>query len=822
MRRNVNLSEFRKKIERWFEAFGHIIYRRRWIAIVIMVLLVAGLGSQIPKLTVDTSNEGFLHENDPTLIQYNAFRDRFGRDEFIIIAIEPDDVFSLKTLNKIKALHEEIESEVPHLDEIISMVNARNTRGEGDRLIVEDLLEDWPQTPEDLETLKQRVLSNPLYLNRLISKDGRFTTIVVRTDTYTSEGAAKDMDSVLEGFEEDTSAGTSVDKTLDGFDDQSKEAPAPQYLTDKENTAVVETLEHILEKYDSNDFKLFLSGTPVTTHVIKKSMLSDMSVFVRLVILTIALCLLIMFRRLTGVVLPLLIVATALVSTLGLMAIFGIHIKLPTTILPSFILAVGVGASVHVLAMYYQELNRTGRREQAICHALGHSGLAIVMTSLTTAAGLASFATADIAPLADLGTFAAIGVMLALIYTIILLPAFLAVIPAKVKKPLREGGPGRNFNRMLTAIADFSTSHPKAITAVTIVIIAVSLAGTTRLYFRHDPLKWLPEETSIRQDTLKIDHELRGTVAMEMLVDTGKENGLYDVEVLNKLDRITAELETQKWDRIFIGKATSVADMLKEIHKALNENQAGFYKIPQDPALIPQEFLLFENSGSDDLQDVVDTRFQIARVTLKGPWEDSNLYVTIIDEIEAQFQETFADSIIVTTTGMLPLLARTVYASIRSAVKSYIMAGVVITLMMIILIGSVRLGLLSMIPNLLPIIITLGIMGWANFPFDMFTMLIGSIAIGLAVDDTVHFMHNFRRYQYETADVAESVRLTLTTTGRAMLVTSVVLSIGFFIYMFASMHNLFNFGLLTGITIITALLADYFVAPALMALVHRK
>ena len=817
------MSEMRKKIELWFETLGHSIYRHRWITLVAMVLLVAGLGSQIHNLKVDTSNEGFLHEQDPTLIQYNEFRDKFGRDEFIVIAIEPDEVFSEKTLKKIKALHDEIEANVPHLDDIISMVNARNTRGDGDRLIVEDLLEDWPETSEDLAALKQRVLANPLYLNRLISEDGRFTTIVIRTDTYSSIGAAKDMDSVLEGFDEKSGGDKSgTDGPLEGFDEKSSAKPAPKYLTDEENTAVVTALHEILPKYESNDFKLYLSGTPVTTHIIKESMFSDMTVFVKLVVLTIGVCLLIMFRRLTGVFLPLLIVAMALVSTLGLMALFGITVKLPTTILPSFILAVGVGASVHVLAMFYRELNQSRDREHAICHALGHSGLAIVMTSLTTAAGLLSFVTADIAPLADLGIFASIGVMLALVYTIVLLPAILAILPVKIKKPAHEGGPGRNFDRLLTAIADFSTGHPKAITVVTVAIIAVSLVGTTKLYFRHDPLKWLPETTSIRQDTLKIDHELRGTVALEMLVDTGKENGLYDVEVLNKLDRITSDLEKRHWGGIFIGKATSVADILKEIHQALNENRPDFYIVPQDAALIPQEFLLFENSGSDDLQDVVDSRFQIARVTLKGPWEDSNLYVPVINEIEAQFKDTFADSITITTTGMLPLLARTVYASIRSAAKSYILAGVVITLMMILLIGSVRLGLLSMVPNLLPIIFTMGLMGWLDFPFDMFTMLIGSIAIGLAVDDTVHFMHNFRRYQYEIGDVRESVRKTLTTTGRAMLVTSVVLCLGFFIYMFASMHNLFNFGLLTGITIIVALLADYLVAPAMMALVHHK
>ena len=171
---------------------------------------------------------------------------------------------------------------------------------------------------------------------------------------------------------------------------------------------------------------------------------------------------------------------------------------------------------------------------------------------------------------------------------------------------------------------------------------------------------------------------------------------------------------------------------------------------------------------------------------------------------------------------MIALLSRTMSATILTLSESYAIAAVVITLMMILLIGNVRMGLVSMIPNLTPIILTIGLMGWLDLPMDLFTILIGSIAIGLAVDDTIHFMHNFRRYHLATGDVAQAVRQTLTTAGRAMLVTTAVLSIGFFLYMFSSLSNLFNFGLLTGFTILMALLADFFLAPALMAAMDER
>ena len=166
----------------------------------------------------------------------------------------------------------------------------------------------------------------------------------------------------------------------------------------------------------------------------------------------------------------------------------------------------------------------------------------------------------------------------------------------------------------------------------------------------------------------------------------------------------------------------------------------------------------------------------------------------------------------------MTLFCRALNAAIHSMGKSYLIAAGVITIMMILLIGSLRIGLISMLPNLAPIIVIMGVMGLFGLPLDMFTMLIGSIAIGMVVDDTVHFMHNFRRYYHETGDVTEAVRQTLHTAGRAMLVTTVVLSIGFFVLMFASMNNVFYFGMLTGITILLALLADFLIAPALMAI----
>jgi hydrophobe/amphiphile efflux-3 (HAE3) family protein len=804
------MKNFRDRIEAWFVSYAHVICRHRIKTMVIMLVLMVSISSQIPKITIDTSTEGFLHPDDPVLLTYNRFRDQFGRDEVMIIAIKSPTIFSQKSLEKIQRLHRELEDTVPYIDDITSLVNARDTRGEADQLIVEDLLEQWPQNQSQMEALKKRVLSNPLYKNLLISEDATFTAIIIKTHSHSSLGQEID---VLKGFED----GAGEDDTA-----KSKAAgPEEVYLTDEENSQAVNAARQVVEKYRAPDFEIFIAGSPVVTHFLKRSMMTDMRRFMIFSIAAVAILLFVMFRRISGVLLPLVVVVLSLFSTFGIMALAGVAIKVPTQILPSFLLAVGVGTSVHILAIFYQHFQQTHDKEGAIAYALGHSGLAVVMTNVTTAAGLMSFSTSGVAPVADLGLFAGIGVLIIFINTLVLLPVVLALVPVRLRK---SGNPhsGRSLmDRFLAAISAFSTRYPVPILIVTLLIMTLSIIAAMQIRFSHDILRWFPEKNEIRQATEKIDHELRGTFNLEVIIDAGNENALYNPDLLNRIENAITFTESLKFEDLFVGKTWSLTTILKEINQALNENRSGYYAIPQKPDLIAQEFLLFENTGSDDLEDVVDSQFSKARFTIKGPFKDAVKYNWLIEMVDRHFHQNFPEESI-TFTGMAALLARTVNRAINSMAQSYLIALVVITALMIILIGRFRIGLLSMVPNLAPILLMLGIIGATPLKMNLFTMLVASIAIGLAVDDTIHFMHNFRRYYEQSGDPERAVYETLHTTGRAMLVTSIVLSVGFFIFVFASMNNLFEFGLLTAFTILAALAADYLVAPALMVLVNKN
>jgi predicted RND superfamily exporter protein len=790
------------KLETLMGKFGAFIHDNPLkVILVVIALLIAPL-SHVPQIKMDTSTEGFMHPEDPVLINYNTFRAQFGRDERVVLAIKSDSIFTLEFLETLKALHEEIEEKVPYLDDVTSLYNVRNTRGEGDKLITDDLLEPFPTTQADVERIKKQAMASHFYKDLLLSADGKMTTIVIETDAYSHVGEKEE--SLDDAFAEEDS----------NVEANSKERA---FLTDAENHELLSVLHTIVKKYESKNLEIYVAGSPAVNNALKAQMQADMQKFMRITFLIIIVFLFVMFRRASAVFYPLLVIILSLLTTVGTMAWAGVAFKLPTQIVPSLLLAVSIGATVHILSIFFDRFNTSGDKKEALSYTLGHSGLAIAMTSITTAIGVGSFAGSEVAPISDLGMFASLGVMVSLFLTLTLLPALLSI--TKLKQRVKKEAD--KLDSMMKKLSIVPIKYYKSIIAVSFIMVALSLILASKIELSHNPLYWFQPTDSNRVSTLEIDKAMNGSVTIEVVVDTQKENGWNDPVRLNKLNALSAELETYIDSYTRIGKVISLATIVKETNRALHANDEAFYSIPNDANLVSQELLLFENSGSDDLEDVVDSQFSKARVTIKLPWTDAVKAHDVLSYVKNQTQKAFPDEI-VTTTGMIPLLINTFAGSVHSSVTSYTIAFIAITFMMMLILGSVRIGLLSMIPNLTPIILGLLIMYVFNIPLDMFTLLIGSIAIGLAVDDTIHFLHNFRRYYLESGDSAKAIEQTFFTTGKAMVITTIVLSLGFYAYMMANMISVQNFGLLTGSVIVLALLADLLLAPALMIVAAKR
>jgi len=798
-----------ERVEPAFRAWARFVVRHPWRVLLptlaLAFLSIAGLA----RLRVDVTFESFLEDDDPVLIAYQEFEDTFGRDERIVISAAPGDapksgaIFERRFLERLRALHEALEERVPHLEEVTSLVNARDTRAEGDLLVVEDFLEPWPEDDAAIARLRARAFDNPIFAGTLMSADGSATALTLELQVYsTPESELGD----LAGFDDDAGAKSQAPLAL---------------LSGDETAAVVNEVEAILAEHRSPDFVLYSAGTPILLKVLAEVMARDMPRFLGLALVSIGLLLVVMFRRVVAAFAPLAVVGLTVAATFGLMGWSDTPMHVPTQVLPSLLLAACVGDSIHILAIFYQRRHAGDGEADALIHALGHSGFPVVLTSLTTAVGLASFATSDLAPVAAIGIFGPVGVLIALFLSLTLLPALMVLIPMGEARARDAADQSTRADRVLASLGRWAVRRPTPIVVTCCLLAAVALTGALRLRLSHDPMTWFPDGTPIKEGTRHIDAVLGGSVSFEVLLERPAEGDARDPAALKRLAALGQDLETHPRDGYRSGQTVSLADIVKEIHRALNEDREEAYRVPDDPEAVAQELLLFESAGSDDLEDVTDGQAKTLRMAVKMPWRDSVHYRVFFDQAERDVQTALAGLGTASVTGVYAVLVRSIAAVVTSMASSYVFSFLGIGLMMMMLLGSARWGILAMIPNVFPILLTLGVMGFSGLPLDSFTLMIGAIALGVCDDDTIHSMHHIRTLHRHGTDIETAVADTLSTTGRAMTFTSIVLSVGFLGFTLSSMGNLVRFGVLVTLTIAFAFVAEVLLGPALLALGTR-
>lgn len=785
-------SNWKTRIETGFYNLGLVIAKHPLSWFLSFILAVGLIGTQLAHIRVDASVEGFLEEGAAEITNYNEFKALFGRDEVYLIDIEIDDIFQQDFVDNLRALHMQLEDEVPYADNVESLITARHTFGADDTLYIEEILpEKLPTDPVELQKLKDYTYDNHTYVNYLISRDRKLTSIAVRLVSFLYE---EDENGVVQ----------------------------QKYLEGQEKRESMDKITEILEQHQSKfTGKIYMSGSTPVSLLIEGVTQRDFGVFTGLAILVITILLYIIFRRVSGVVMPLVVMLLGIIVTISMMAAMDTPIQVSTSILPSFLLAVCVGDSIHLLTIFYRRYDGGEEKHIALANALEHTGLAIFFTSITTAAGLASFATSNLAPVSALGLYGAIGSLLAFVLTVTILPCLIALLPIK-RRPIKEDT-GSVLQKFLLWCAEFSIANAKAVTVIGMIIFVGALAIASQSKYSHHPIEWLPQDEPALISLKNHEARMGSSLTMEVVIDTGKERGVNNAAFMKKLDKAVKEIETWETETYSVVKVMSVADIIKESNRALHDNDEAFYVIPDESDLISQELFLVELDKPDDLFNMIDRRYQKARITVMIPWVDALYMRPLITRIENYLNEQLKDEAEeVIMTGIFIILGATFSEILFSTAQSYGFAVIAITFMMILLIGSLRLGLISMIPSLLPILISLSCLVLLDIPLDILTMLIGSIAIGLTVDDNVHFMHGFRRVYRETGDPERAVKETLATTGRAMLITSIVLSMGFFVYTQAQMNNIVVFGASTALCIVLALVATFILAPALMVLSNKK
>lgn len=803
----------RERLDAGFEAWGRFVASHHRLVIASTLLIAAGIGSQARHVTMDFTPDSFLAPGHIERVRYDAMRRQFGSDSIALIAIRSDSIWTAEFLNWLRDFHSALEERVPHLDKVTSLVNARSTRGEADSLIVEDLMEDWPETPAEIAAVRGVALANPVYRGLLIAPEKNLTSILVTLNALGGEEG-----DALSGFDD-------AEQTPDDAEKAAEMNALPPFLSGNERDAASRVIEATLAEFKQPGQEIHLVGTPaVAERTISLTQINTVRFTVAALVMILG-ALTLLFRRPVGAVLPVLVALISIAAAFGVAGIRGSPLGVTTQMLPSLLMAVGTSSSIHLLVLFFHHLDAGQTRREAVAYALGHSGLPILLAGMTTAGGLASFNAAELAGVRDVGFLAPIGIAAGVLLTLSLLPALLVAIPIARREQAAESGDAGILVGWLVRVGDVATGRPGMVTILSLMIALVVTAGSLRLFYVFDPITFLKESDPLRLSTDIVGRDL-GTVAnVDVIIDTGETNGLHDPGLLRRLAELHQRIPDLRGGldhEIEVGKTISLVDILKEIHQALNENRPEFYAVPDSRPLAAQELLLFENTGADDLEEFVDSRFSKARLTMRVPWLAPSGFGDFLPDSNALFREVLGPDLDIQFTGLLPLMSVAQEEMRLGLIRSYTLAILIITPMMMLLIGSVRGGLVSMVPNLMPIGMVLGLMGWVGLELNVFTMMVGCIAIGLAVDDTIHIIHQFYRNLAVTGNAREAVRSTMQTTGKALLTTSIVLSLGFIVYALAGMRNLEALGLVTTTSIVLAFLADIVVAPALLTLVSGR
>ena len=802
------MVDYKSKIEKGFYYLGIRVIRYRW-AILLMTVVVAGLAAtQLPKLSIATSVESMFTRHDQILTDYQQFRSQFGRDEEIVLLISSPDIFSLQFLTTLKQFHGDLENSVPLLKEVRSLANASYIEPVDSGVRVGGFLDNLPRTEAEAQLYRHRGHSYPGFQNLYFTPDDKHAIVVIKTQAVSALSA----DGLrLRGYARGVPGAEAHPPPVE-----------QQSISQVENIAVIGIVEAVIKEYQTPDFSIAYSGTPVYQYHVEPMIRSNMKKMCMAILLVPVVLMPFLFGRGSGAFFPQMTAILGLMMALGSMVLLSVRFSLTSSMLPSILLSIGLTAPIHFLVVYYKYQQRVGKFRGLIA-TMKHSGFPITMTSFTTVAGLLSFSFSDIVPIAHLVNFTIIGILAILVFTLTTIPAFLSILQVVDGSEKGEADYEASiFNRTLLTLGRLGINRPY-------LVLILFLAGTlfasfslSRLHFSHNQLHYFTEDSDFMRQVRLIEAQTGGFRALEILIDTQRERGIIDHDLLQAMGQLDTYLrsETDIQGRAYVGRTRSLVDLIKEISCTTTGRDQSPCPIPKNPQALAEQIDHVGRMVPETLRKYTDADLRMGRLTAMMYWRDAANDVDFIARVREYAASLFDDSAKVVLTGVVSINSGIMNAMMTSLAIGYSTGFLLITALMILAIGDVRLGLLAMIPNLLPIIIALGVMGYLDIPLNTYNLIGGSIAIGLAVDDTIHFFHNFRRYYRRSGDIHFAVRETLGSAGRALLATTLVLVFSFWMRLFSDLKVVADFGLVMGIALFVAFLADVLLAPSLLRMFY--
>jgi len=747
-------------LDRSFTLIDRLVAARPGWIVVVAILLTLAATTTAPLLRFDSSFDRFLIPDSPDLTAYHDFADRFGNDRLLVIGIECDDPLAPATVTELRRVVSGLEA-IEGVERVYSLVSAPMVRGDGDTVRLAPPVDGPPPTGGSATALLARLDGDPVYADRLVSRDHHLLGVLA---------------------------------TLD---------PPPEE-TDAYRR-ITEAARAVLAPLGS---RAHLSGEPVIESEMNRFMRRDLETFIPITLTLTAATLLLLFRTPLGVLLPMAAIAASTVWALAIFLLSGRTVNNVSSMIPPLIMVIAASDAVHLFSHYRSHAHLLGRAA-AITETMRRIGPGCLMTSLTTAAGFASLTASPIPALDDFGRFSALGVLFSFCLTIIALPAALHLLP--IPHPPRAAV---QRDRWTLSLAHRLTAAPGWLLVASLAIFLLAVAAIPRIRVETNDLTYFKEGSAIRTDTALLQHHLGGVRPLDLVL-TGTPGAFTDPERLARLARFGEWVRTVEG----IDGATSAADLLNSLFARLDGKPIGDHTRPA----IAQGYLFFELSeeGSDELARYLSGDRAIAHIALQEGESRTSKMKVQVEQIRARVARDFPE-LKLEVTGYAHFYMQISDLIVRSQIRSLAIALVSVTAMMILLFRSWRTGLLSMVPNIVPLACTFGLMGVTGIPLNSATAMVASVALGLAVDDTIHFLNHLRQERKHAPSVAVALAPALRAVARPMLYTSLILGIGFGTLLFSRFVPSFYFGLLAVTTVVTALLGDLFLLPALLLTLERR
>lgn len=758
-----------ERINRWFFHVGDQIIRHRWWVLGAFVLLLAVGANGMRMLNVKTSWEDYFLEDDPMLLQTKEFKEVFGNDNYAAVLLECDNIFTKEKLELIRQLSNEMMDSITYADKITSLTDIEFMEGNEEGMTLEQIVpEEIPGDPAGLAEVRRRAFLKPNIAHRLVSQDGRLSWILLKLTPFPETGGAE--------------------------------------------KATGEELRHIITKPEYASLHPKGAGMPYLTERkmdwIDHELPLVMGLAVALAILVLALA----TRSIRGVIVPVITAFSAIIMAYGLTGYLHLSIDSGMMLVPMLLaFAVSVAYNIHIHSYFRRQMRLHGKRKQAAIETISETGWPILFSALTTLVALLSFLAIPMAPMHFVGIATASSVFFAFFITIMVMPTLLSL--GKDKQPKEHASEeGKHWlDRKLERFGSGVLQHERLVWIIFFAVTTVMVYGFTKVEPAFDVERTQGRRIQYIQDILEVaESELGSIYSYDIMIEFPGEGQAKTPQSLRALDSLARLADGY----VLTKRTTSVLNILKDLNQTLHADNPAYYRLPETSDEIAQQLLLYENAGGSEAENWMDYDYRFLRLRVEMVNYNSA-------EIEREMNElvSVASRLLpnakVTPVGTMPQFSVMMQYVVRGQIVSFLLSLLIIGVLMMVVFGSVRVGLIGLIPNIMPALAVGGLMGFLNYPLDMMTATIMPMILGLAVDDTIHFINHGHLEFDRQRNYRSAILKTFRIVGTPIVLTSVIISSNFAAYCISDGMMFVHMGILSVAGMLTALLADLCITPLL-------